>query len=533
VYIVEYASYFFIDKNRQMSNQTDTAKIDMLIMTGKLGEANRLCQQLLAETPQDVPLIVLMARIFFQSNQYYRAIDLLLSKQKIEDPTQQITSLLIECWSKEENFTEILDIFKSLTNRERLPVSSKLCVGFAFQSLSDFFNAISVYESILKEDPKNYEVSIFLGNAYRYTGRVAQAIEQYYNCIQANSEYKYIAYFSLSNLKSFEFTSNDIEKMISLLDNEQPNNEHKVFLMFALGKAFEDKEEYKLAFVYYNKGNSIKNQSSRYNPELHFKFAKIVTSYFAKSPPPALTNGDTTEKPIFILGMPRSGSTLVEQILSSHSKVERMGEVPYIGKLVYAVREEMTGEYPTLLQNLTNDKILELRSRYINNCGSHRKQTRPLFIDKTPANFEHIGFIKTLFPEALIIDSRRDIKANAFSLFKQMFFKGQEYSYSIDKIQAYYSIYVYFMNQWNEIYSDQIYTVNYEILVDNFEEEVGNLLAYCGLEEETGCYRYFENNQTVDTASSEQVRKPIYKSAKLAWKNFESYFDDIAVMKID
>ena len=233
--------------------------------------------------------------------------------------------------------------------------------------------------------------------------------------------------------------------------------------------------------------------------------------------------GCQSDAPIFILGLPRSGSTLVEQILASHSKVEGTRELPDIsllGRKLTKIKPPGI-KYPDAVKHMTDEEMTEFGEDYLKTSMRYRTD-RPYFIDKMPNNFAHIGFIKTILPNAKIINAKRHPLDSCVSSFKQLFYKGQSWSYDLFEIGEYYLEYIRLMNHWHEIYPGDIYDISYESLIENQEEETKKLIDYCGLDWEEGCLKFYENKRSVNTASSEQVRQPIYKGAMFAWKNYES-----------
>jgi hypothetical protein len=308
-------------------------------------------------------------------------------------------------------------------------------------------------------------------------------------------------------------------------------DEHRLHLEFAVGKAREDAAEYETSFRHYVAGNAIRRTQLRYDAEITSARVRHIRHHYSHD---FFTQreggGDSARDPIFIVGLPRSGSTLLEQILSSHSQVEGTMELPEIisitrGLRARATQEEGAGKMPyhEALAALDTGQLRALGAQYLANTRIQRKTGAPLFIDKMPNNFMHVGLIQLILPNAKIIDARRHPLACCFSGFKQHFARGQAFSYSLEEIGRYYRDYVELMAHFDAVLPGRIHRVIYEQMIADTEGEVRRLLDYCGLAFEEQCLRFFENDRPVRTASSEQVRKPIYKEGVDHWRHFEHW----------
>jgi len=302
-----------------------------------------------------------------------------------------------------------------------------------------------------------------------------------------------------------------------------------VYLSFAMGKAFEDRKDFESSFNYYSKGNALKKKQSRYTAksvgdEMRRQQVICTPELFDKHRGAGCKAPDT----IFVLGLPRAGSTLVEQILSSHSQIEGTQELPNILSLSQMLRRRGDGEhsYPDILSELTSEEITEFGNTFIEETQVHR-HGRPFFIDKMPNNFRHIGLIKLILPNAKIIDARRNPMSCGFSVFKQLFAEGQEFSYSLEDIGEYYRDYVDLMNYWDQALPGQVHRIQHEDVVADLETEVRRLLDYLELPFEQSCVEYHKTERNVRTPSSEQVRQPIFTSSLEQWKNYEPWLDPL------
>lgn len=504
---------------------------ELLQQTGHPLRAYMLCRKILKRQPQDVPALVLMSQLAANDGRITEAIRILRAGLNFDSTSSAIANALFNLLASKEQYSEIITDYLKLTPQQKISSDVLLCAGFAQERKGDFKGAINKYIQVVDNEPEHGRALMSLGHAYRYSGESAKSIDCYRKSIDIETEYITNAFWSLSNLKIYHFQDIEILKMQQLLADQNVTAGQQAFLGFALGKAFEDLEQYEESFRYYQLGNDAKREKISFNKKMHREYTLALVQCFSESIlSKTFNDGDDATVPIFIIGMPRSGSTLIEQILSSHSMVERLGELPYINRILWDMESKSKGvRYPLLVQHLTAQKIKHYRQYYLTASASHRKTTCKYFIDKNPNNFENIGIIKLLFPEAIIIDTRRDIKANAFSLYKQLFIRGQEFSYSLDDIQSYYSDYIYLMNYWGKLYPQEIITIVYENLVDDFEQSVISLLKHCSIPFEDSCLNFHKNTQSVDTASSEQVRSPIYKDAKLAWKHYEIHFQGFDV----
>ena len=339
------------------------------------------------------------------------------------------------------------------------------------------------------------------------------------------------AYYALANLKTYKFTDTELKAMQAQEERGDAAYQDRFHLCFALGKAFEDRGDYETAFSYYERGNELKRLKSAYRADdMDMEFSKqveICTPAFFGA---RRGLGHEAPDPIFIVGLPRAGSTLLEQILASHSQVDGTLELPNILSLSQKLRgRRRTGnesDYPKILQTLEAEKFAEMGKAYIDETRIHRAGA-PFFIDKMPNNFRHIGLIHLILPNAKIIDARREPMACCFSGFKQLFAEGQEFTYGLEEIGRYYRSYVALMRHWDKALPGRVLRVQHEDVIDDLEREVRRMLDFCGLEFEPACLDFHNTERSVRTASSEQVRQPINKSGVDQWRQFETYLDPL------
>jgi tetratricopeptide (TPR) repeat protein len=384
-----------------------------------------------------------------------------------------------------------------------------------------------LYEGLLAEYGAQPKIWLNYGHALRTVGRQAEAVAAYKRCI-ALAPSLGEAYWSLANLKVASFTPDEEADMARHVMRPDLVADDRLHLHFALGKALEDRGDYALSFEHYARGAKLRRAQIQYDADRttrHVLRSKAIftADFFAGR----AAAGASSDEPIFIVGLPRSGSTLVEQILASHSAVEGTMELPDIGfiakDLGWSESGDPTALYPESLAALDSAQRSALGRAYLDATRIHRKLGRPFFIDKMPNNFQHLGLIHLILPRSKIIDTRRHPLGSCFSAFKQHFARGQNFSYDLGELGRYYRDYVDLLSHFDNILPNRIHRVSYEHLVENTEEEIRKLLQYCNLPFEEGCLRFYENDRAVRTVSSEQVRRPISRDGLNQWRNFDPW----------
>jgi tetratricopeptide (TPR) repeat protein len=406
-------------------------------------------------------------------------------------------------------------------NRAYRTTHATVCTGFG-----DYAQALPLYREILAETPNDPELQLSMGHALKTLGRTPEAIKSYRAAATIRPYYGE-AYWSLANLKTYRFTDAEIARMRAAEESVNIRQVDRYHMCFALGKALEDRGEYAESFAFYERGNVLKKTECRYRPEPLERNARLQASLCTREFFAARQGvGCPDPSPIFIVGLPRSGSTLIEQILSSHSRVEGTMELADIPRLVQDLRgrEEIdsTPRYPGVLAELTAEDFTRLGEQYLSDTRVYR-QGKPFFIDKMPNNFRHLALIHLILPNAKIIDARRDPIACCFSNYKQLFASGQQFTYSIEDIARYYRMYVELMAHWDDALPGRILRIQHEDVVDDLEGNVQRLLEFCELEFEPGCVEFYKTERTVHSASSEQVRRPIYREGIDQWRNYERW----------
>jgi tetratricopeptide (TPR) repeat protein len=399
------------------------------------------------------------------------------------------------------------------------------CVG-----LGEHQRAIEIYRQLLLGTPEDAELQLSIAHAQKTLGQREQAIESYRAAATLRPTFG-DAYWSLANLKTYRFTAEELAQLRAAESAPTIKAVDRYHLCFALGKALEDQGEYEESFRYYDTGNALKRSESRYRADIieqntQQQIEICSAEFFASRGGWGAQDPD----PIFIVGLPRSGSTLLEQILASHSQVEGTQELATIQQIVTTLRgrdpDLDNPRYPRILTQMGSDEFLKLGEKYLTETRVYRSG-KPFFIDKMPNNFRHVGLIHLMLPNARIIDARREPMACCFSNLKQLFANGQEFTYGIDDIARYYRTYIALMRHWDRVLPGRVLRVQHEDVVDDLGGNVRRMLDFCGLEFEPQCIEFHKTERSVRTASSEQVRQPLFREGLDQWRHFEPWLDPL------
>ncbi len=396
--------------------------------------------------------------------------------------------------------------------------------------LGEHESAIALYNDMLADAPGSPDLHLWLGHALKTVGRLPEAIQSYRAAAQARPDFG-DAYWSLANLKTYRFEDGEIAQMRAGEAAASILTIDRYHLCFALGKALEDRGELADSWLYYERGNALKRAQSRYRPEIMEANTagqiRVCTRGFFDD---RAGWGDGRRDPIFIVGLPRSGSTLIEQILASHPEVEGTQELPDVQRMVAEFQgrdhDPDNPRYPGMLAELTQEDCRRLGERYLSETQIYRTG-RPVFVDKMPNNFRHLGLIHLMLPNARIIDARRDPLSCCFSNLKQLFANGQEFSYSAPDIARYYRTYLQLMRHWDEVLPGRVLRVQHEDVVTDLEGSVRQILDYCGLDFDPACVAFHQTRRAVRTPSSEQVRQPIFRDGLEQWKKWEPWLEPL------
>jgi tetratricopeptide (TPR) repeat protein len=497
-----------------------------MLAEGELASAERLVRGFLHKNPKHVEAMRLLAQIGVKQEVLDDA-EFLLESVLVFAPDYHAARYdYANVLLQRHNDARALEEARKLLefepgNRAFRTVYANACVG-----LGKHQKALDTFRDLLAGALEPADLHLSIAHALKTLGRQAEAIQAYRAAAAARPAFG-DAYWSLANLKTYRFTDEELTRMRSNEASADTSVSDQLHLCFALGKALEDRGDYPQAFHYYERGNALMKRRSHYKPEA---LERVVQAQIALCTPEffAVRAGGGSERsdPIFIVGLPRSGSTLLEQILASHSKVEGTMELADIPRLVHQLNgREESGQpprYPAILAELEPQRLRQLGEKYLADTHVYRAG-KHFFIDKMPNNFRHISLIHLILPNAKIIDSRREPMACCFSNFKQLFASGQEFTYSLGDIGRYYRCYVALMDHWNAVLPGQILRVQHEELVQDLDRQVRRILDFVGLEFEAACLEFYKTERSVRTASSEQVRQPIYREGADQWRHFEAW----------
>lgn len=504
--------------------------VSTLINEKRLDKAESQCRQFLLKNPKNVEAMRLLAKIGMELGITDDAESLLRNALEFEPEFHLGRFDYVGVLQKRQAFAAAFE--QAAILRESAPGDYNYLRLYANTCLNvgRHEEAIGVYQKVLEIDSENPQILLMCGHAAKTIGDVQGGIDYYRRSYKAKPDYG-DAFWSLANLKTYTLSDREMEIATRYEAADETSVDDRIHLCFALGKSLEDRHEFAAAFGYYNRGNCLKKQLFAYKPDT---VTEEIDAQIAVCTPQLINSksgyGHPAPDPIFIVGLPRSGSTLLEQILASHSDVDGTFELPNILNAVVQLdgrrMAEEQANYPGVLTGLNETDIYELGSRYIEETKIHRAGA-PFFTDKMPNNFRHIGLIRMILPNAKIIDARREPMACCFSGFKQLFAAGQAYTYGLEEIGRYYRDYVRLMDHWDEVFPSQILRVQYEDVVDDLESQVARLLKFCGLEMQQACLEFHETDRLVRTPSSEQVRQPINTKGLQQWENFAAHLQPL------
>jgi Flp pilus assembly protein TadD len=493
----------------------------------RIPEAEALLRAHLKQAPSDVAALRMLAEVGARLGRDDDAAVLLARCLELAPSFHAARQNYALVLHRANNSAQALDEINTLLAIEPTNPGYRNLKAVILSRIGDYEQAIAIYAAILGEYPHNARIWMSYGHALKTAGHLDRSIEAYRKSIALDPGFGE-AYWSLANLKTFRFSDDDIAAMQRQLDRPELEQEHRYHFEFAIGKALEDIDNYSESFWRYLEGNKLRRATIFYDAtdtskRVKRSKARFTRDFFAER----ADFGADAPDPIFIVGLPRAGSTLIEQILASHSAVEGTMELPEIISMTRDLRqqadESLTTGYLDVLASMDAHELRRLGEQYIERTRIQRKTAAPYFIDKMPNNFVHLGLIHLALPNAKIIDARRHPLACCFSGFKQHFARGQHFTYSLEDIGHYYRDYVELMSHFDAVLPGRVHRVVYEELVEDTETEVRRLLAYCGLPFEQQCLRFFENERPVRTASSEQVRQPIYREGVDHWRHYEQW----------
>ena len=544
-----------VDGVQRAANQLDKLKelppallaVTELMHEGKLLKAEQICRHFLQNNKRHIDGMCLLAEIGIEMKIYDDAEFLLASALELAPNHIHARSQYLNLLNRLGKYKVAQQQVDKLLIEQPNNLTFKVAKANALNGLGEIDQAITLFKQAITQattqitnaenDHKIAGFYLQLGHALKAKGEMGQAVEAYQQAYQLKPSYG-DAFWSLANTKTYRFSDEEINQMQAQQSNSNSALIDRIQLNFATGKAFEDRQEYDQAFSAYQQGNELQHSHSSFDinkveQQIAEQIQYCTAALFKNLGDLGLNSPD----PIFIVGLPRAGSTLLEQILASHSQIDGTMELHNIlglaSRLRGRVQNNQENRYPKNLSEINPDYFKRFGQQFIDETQDYREQA-PLFIDKMPNNFLHIGLIRLILPNAKIIDARRAPMACCFSGFKQLFAEGQDFSYNLEDIGRYYQVYLKLMAHWDQVLPGFVLTVNHEDVVEDLETQVRRMLDFCGLEFEHSCLDFHKTKRTIKTPSSEQVRQPIYKSATEQWRHFEQHLTPLKkVLNID
>jgi len=501
---------------------------------GEHDDAQKLVKGVLRAHPDDINALNLMGEICLALKRYNDAEAFLRKAVKLAPDFAVAWAVLGAALKEQSKFEEAVDACEQALQLNPENAEWHCNKGNYLTAWGKEEHAMHAFDAALAINSEHPGALLSKGHVLKTMGEQEEAIRAYRASAKARPELGQV-YWSLANLKTFRFEQEEIDLMKSQLASGELEVESQFHFNYALGKAYEDQGQYEEAFEYYTRGGALKRKNIKYDPvELVHQTDKMIEIFTEDFFAERADFGYADSAPILIVGLPRSGSTLIEQILSSHSKVDGTAELNNLLTLGFqtSLNRFDSLKYPASIINLDEKNIAALGKDYIDGTMHHRKGA-PYFTDKMPNNFPHIGFLNLILPNAKVIDARRHPLDSCFGTFKQLFAKGQSFSYDLYDLGQYYNCYIRLMEHWDKVLPGKVLKVNYEDNVANLEPQARRMIEHCGLDWEDQVLRFYDSDRAVKTASSEQVRQPIYSKSVNTWKRYESQLADLIVMLED
>jgi len=500
------------------------------LQAGKLGQAEPIIKEVLKKHPNDVSAIRMLADLAIRLGRFQDARNLLERALELAPDftlaRQNYATVLRRLQELPEAMIEIEALLRQDPNNPRYLILK----ASVLTQLGDHNAAVTIFERVIKDYPNQSAAQMSYGHNLKTLGRVDEAILAYRRTVEISPSTGE-AYWSLANLKTFRFSDEDVSTMRNAVTAGGGDADDQNHLAFALGKALEDRGEYDESFKFYRRGNEIRRMEHSYDPKRNlYNAVRQVKTCTAEFFAGREAVGCQAPDPIFVVGLPRAGSTLLEQILASHSTVEGTTELADIIALSRQLagdrKKNPTGLYPEILNELSPGQLREMGESYLDSTRVHRSEL-PFFIDKMPNNWLHVGLIHLILPNAKIIDARRHPMAGCFACYKQLFARGQTFTYDLTAVGHYYRNYINVMDHWDKVLPGKVLRVQYEDMVADSETQIRRILDHCDLPFEEQCLRFYETDRAVRTPSSEQVRQPIFQEGLEQWRNYEAHLDPL------
>lgn len=496
---------------------------------GRFDEAERLYREILRDNPKNVDAIRMLGRVALSASRNADAERLFRRAIELAPDFAGALTDLGRMLKEQNRFEEAIECFERVIELEPDNPQSHFQLAGTLAPAALTYRAIEAYEKALALSPKFPGARLGLGHVLKTVGRQEEAIEAYRECIRLrpdNGE----SYWSLANLKTYRLSGDDIAAMEERIRRDDLTQQSRVNFLFAMAKALEDRGDFDRAWEYYAEGNTTQRMEEKYDPVATEVMHDAIVEVFDRELLQAKVGvGNADQSPIFIIGLPRSGSTLIEQILASHSQVEGTSELPYVGRVATSLnRNRADGiNYPHAIRELEAEHFQALGQDYLDLARIHRTEGTARFIDKMPNNFPAVGFLHLILPNARIIDARRHPLDSCLGCYRQLFAKGQTFTYDLNDIGEYFLEYDRMMDHWHTLLPGRVLMVQYEELVNDVDAQVRRLLDYCDLPFEEGCLKFYETERPVRTASSEQVRQPIHNRSVGFWRNYEDKLGEL------
>ncbi len=500
---------------------------DLLLIEGAGTKAEQFCNELLEKEPQNTQILRMLARIASDSNRpvvtenFLRRIIKLSPHEDL--PHNELGRFLVE----QSRFPEAIEMFEYAASLPETTVESYRLLGDTLAMVGRSDDALLAYQQALQLHPEDLPALLGQSHMLRITGDKGGAISGLEKCTVARPEFG-DAWWNLASLKGYQLSDEQVQTIRKQITADELSVDSEIGMRFALARASESCGDFETAWQDYSTGNSLKRELVNYDPVqtevTHNAIIELFTSHFLDRGVP---NTVSQPGPIFILGMPRSGSTLLEQILASHSMVEGAGELPYVIMLSASLGQQRPDglRYPQVVSELTQRQLESLGKTYIYHTGIHRRLGLPCLTDKMPANFSHVGLIHMMLPNAKIIDARRHPLGTCVANFRQLYAQGKNQTYDLVEFAEYYLQYRRIMEHWQTVLPGRVLSVQYEDVVADLEGQTRRMLDFCELPWEESCLDFHHNTRPVNTASAEQVREPIYTDAVEFWKHYASQLE--------
>ena len=509
--------------------QDPLGEAEMLRRNGEPAEAERVCQAILEREPEHVGALRLLAIIANDDQRYVVAEGLFRRIVSLTPGNATALGDLAQFLREQSRFPEAIDALEQAVAIVDSNPRTWLALGDLLAIVGRTDDALDAYEKCLGITPDEPAALAGRGHMLRIAGRKDDAIAAYRQAIDAQPD-EGGGWWNLASLHGYSFNDGNVAEMQELLAAGEMTPDSEVPLRFAHARALEQRGDYAGAWAQYTRANALKRAQVRYDPvDAEVTHRKIIDTFSADRMEEKRAATPEEQTPVFIVGMPRSGSTLIEQIIASHSMVSGLGELPYLVMLTHALARDTADQirYPAVVKEIDEARLTGLGRSYLHHATTHHGMDTAFFTDKMPTNFSHVGLIRMILPHAKIIDARRHPLATCVANFRNLYAHGKNQTYDLIELAEYYLLYDELMRHWDETLPGVVLRVQYEDVVADLEGEVRRMLEFCGLPFEENCLSYHKSARPVNTASSEQVRQPVYDSALEFWKHYERYLDDV------